>query len=179
MTTTSVVGGYWSLGDRGFAPFQGGTNVFTISDSLDMIRGKHNIRVGGQIRAQQMNVLTNAFQDGFFCFANFGPITVRLSRVAITRPTSSSGQNSLAIHDQTFKGATTGRRWKMFRPYVQDDWRVTPNLTLNLGLAWALVTPITEAQNRQANFDFNSTCGSPPGCNYLIPGAELRRSRGH
>ena len=34
------------LGDRGFAPFQGGTNVFSISDSLDMIRGKHDIRVG-------------------------------------------------------------------------------------------------------------------------------------
>ncbi len=31
---------------------------------------------------------------------------------------------------------------------------MTPDLTLNLGLAWALVTPITEAQNRQANFDF-------------------------
>jgi hypothetical protein len=43
-------------------------------------------------------------------------------------------------------------------------------LTLNLGLAWAFVTPTTEAQNRQANFDFNSTCGTPPGCNYLIPG---------
>ena len=51
-----LMGSYWALGDRGFAPFQGGTNVFSISDSLDMIRGKHNIRVGGQIRAQQMNV---------------------------------------------------------------------------------------------------------------------------
>ena len=65
LTTTLIFGGYWALGDRGFAPFQGGTNVFTVSDSLDMIRGRHNIRVGGQIRAQQMNVLTNSFQDGF------------------------------------------------------------------------------------------------------------------
>src|SRR5262249_24082394 len=63
--TSTLMGNYWALGDRGFAPFQGGTNVFTVSDSFDMIRGKHNIRIGGQIRANQMNVRTNAFQDGF------------------------------------------------------------------------------------------------------------------
>src|SRR5439155_13898787 len=35
--SSTQVAGYWSLGDRGFAPFQGGTNVFSISDSFDMI----------------------------------------------------------------------------------------------------------------------------------------------
>ncbi len=35
------------------------------------------------------------------------------------------GQIGGGIHDQTFDGATTGRRWKLFRPFVQDDWRVT------------------------------------------------------
>ncbi len=154
-------GGYWSLGDRGFAPFQGGTNVFSIADSFDMIRGKHDIRIGGSIRAMQMNVLTNSFQDGFF---------------AIGQQTNDAmadllmGIYTFGEHDQTFKGATTGRRWKLFRPYVQDDWRVTPNLTVNLGLAWAFQTPITESENRQANFIFNSTCANQPTCNLLVPG---------
>ncbi len=145
MTSVLTGGGYWSVGDRGFAPFQGGTNVFSISDSLDMTRGKHEIKVGFQLRAQQMNTESNAFQDGFLIPFDFsGDNTADLLL----------GQVGLGIHDQTFRGATTGRRWKMYRPFVEDDWRISSSLTLNLGLAWAFTTPITEAQNRQANYDF-------------------------
>jgi hypothetical protein len=145
--TSTLMNNYWALGDRGFAPFQGGTNVFSISDSFDMIRGNHNIRVGGSIRMQQMNVETNAFQDGFFI--NFGLTGDATADLLV-------GQMGGGIHDQTFNGATTGRRWKLFRPYFQDDWRITNSLTVNLGLAWALTTPITEAQGRQANYDLAS-----------------------
>jgi hypothetical protein len=161
LTAVSLNGGYWGLGDRGFAPFQGGTNVFSISDSFDMIRGKHDIKLGVGVRANQMNVMTNAFQDGSFSVTGqSGDAAADLYM----------GLYTFALHDQTFKGATTGRRWKLFRPYVDDTWRVTPNLTLNLGVAWALVTPITEAQNRQANFNFFSNCTPAPDCNQLIPG---------
>jgi hypothetical protein len=45
-----------------------------------------------------------------------------------------------------------GRRWKVYRPYIQDDWRFTKNLTFNLGIAWDLTTPISEAHNRMANY---------------------------
>ena len=86
--------------------------MFSINDSFDMIRGKHDIRIGIGIRVNQMNVETNAFQDGFFIpFVLTGDATADVLL----------GQIGGGIHDQTFFGGTTGRRWKLFRPFVQDD----------------------------------------------------------
>jgi hypothetical protein len=167
--TSFSMSSYYSVGDRGYAPYQGGTNVYSLSDTLEVIRGKHEIRFGGVFRDNQMNVRNNAFQDGFV--SEIGDLTG--DDIA---DTLLGGMGNFAAHDQTFLGATVGRRWKLVRPFVQDDWRITPNLTLNLGLAWALVTPETEIENRQSNFDwvtkeFYVPKGSPglSGCTNCIP----------
>src|SRR6201996_5292942 len=121
LTSTQLSGGYWSLGDRGYSPFQGGTNVFSISDSLDMIRGKHDIKVGGSIRANQMNVKTEGFADGYWIYSG--------AWTGDAEADLALGLPSLAIHDQTFNGNVIGRRWKTYRPYIQDDWRIGKSLT--------------------------------------------------
>ena len=147
--TSFLMANYFAIGDRGFAPYQGGTNVYSISDTMDLIRGKHNIRFGATFRASQMNVRNNAFQDGFVV-ENAGLTGDDAADLLL------GGTGIFAAHDQTFLGGTTGRRWKLIRPFVQDDWRVTKDLTVNLGVAWALVTPTTEVQNRQANYDIQT-----------------------
>ncbi len=160
LTSTLMLGGFWSLGDRGYSPFQGGTGIFTVDDSLDLIRGPHDIHAGIDLRVNQMNVGTEAFQDGFWIPGAIGNFT-GYSSSTVNIPGNPEadfllGLVGVAEHDQTFNGAVTGRRWKIFRPYVQDDWRLTNDLTLNLGLAWDLTSPITEAANRMANFDLVS-----------------------
>ncbi len=155
--TSFDMSSYFSIGDRGYAPYQGGTNVYSVSDTVHLIRGKHDIAVGMTFRANEMNVRNNAFQDGFI--VNIGAGTGdNIGDLLL------GAMGVFAGHDQTFLGATTGRRYKLYRPFVQDNWRVTPNLTMNIGLGWALVTPETEVQNRQARYDVtNQTWYVPAG----------------
>ena len=152
LVSTQFTSGYWALGDRGYSPFQGGTNVFSFRDSLDIIRGKHDIRTGIDFRRNQMNVGTEAFQDGFWLIGNGGNFSGNGAAPGNPEADFLLGITGGGIHDQTFQGSVTGRRWSIFRPFVEDNWRVTPDLTLNLGLAWDLTTPISEAHGRLANY---------------------------
>jgi hypothetical protein len=144
LVSVLITNGFWSLGDRGFTPFQGGTNVFSFNDAVDLIRGKHDVHVGIDFRANQMNVGTQAFQDGFWI-----PLGIFSGN---QQADLTLGYTNISEHDQTFNGPVIGRRWKIIRPFVQDDWRISKNLTLNLGLAWNLSTPITESAGRMADF---------------------------
>ena len=167
VSTEFTNGGYWALGDRGYSPFQGGTDIYSFKDSFDLILHKHDLRMGIDFRANQMNVGSEAFADGFWLIGNGGNFTQ--GTVAPNQCTPTAANNNCAapgnseadfllgltgggIHDQTYDGAVTGRRWKIIRPFVADDWRVVPSLTLNLSLAWDLTTPITEEHGRMADY---------------------------
>ncbi|HTB20147.1 MAG TPA: carboxypeptidase-like regulatory domain-containing protein [Bryobacteraceae bacterium] len=163
LTSVELEGGYWSLGDRGYTPFVGGTNVWMFSDSLDLVRGSHDIRIGGSIRGNQLNTVAVGFPNGFWVVS--GLWTGEPQADLLT------GLSSLAIHDTEFGGGNTGRRWKLYRPFVEDTWRVGKSLTLNLGLAWAMMTPQSEVGNRQSDFN-------PANGEFLIAGQNAGANAG-
>ncbi len=174
LVSTQFTSGYWALGDRGYSPFQGGTNIYSFKDDLDLIFGKHEIHTGIDLRANQMNVGTAAFGSGFWLVGTLGNWTAQGTAPGNPEADMLMGLVGGAIHDQTYDGATTGRRWKIYRPFVEDDWRITPSLTLNLGLAWDLTTPIVEEHDRMADY-----IPSPSGGTLLIAGKNgVSRSAG-
>jgi hypothetical protein len=160
MTQISV-SGFNAIGDRQFSPFQGGTNVYHVTDVVDMVRGNHSLHTGFIFRAMQENTLgDNAFAgalsfDRLFT-AGFnaagalnGATGNAIASLLLGLPTSGSRNNEL-------NGFVRGRRWKEYRAFVQDDWTVRRNLTLNIGLAYDVATPVSEAADRFSNLNFST-----------------------
>ncbi len=170
MTLINVTG-FNPIGDRLYSPYQGGTNVFQFYDSLNVVKGKHNLVLGFDFRPMQNNGLGETYLHGQMAFTkNFTAYSTGTT-FAPTITDHASGQTgangnpiaSLLLgypdggnRQNQVNSGVIGRRWKEYRGYAQDNWTITPTLTLNLGLAYGVTTPMSEAQGRIANFDINT-----------------------
>ncbi len=170
MTLINITG-FNPVGDRNYSPYQGGTSVFHYFDSLSVVRGNHTMVFGFDFRDMQNNGLGETYLHGQMAFTkNFTAYSPTTTFAAtITDPASGiTGANGSPIaslllgyadagnRQNQVNSGIIGRRWKEFRGYAQDNWAVSPAFTLNLGLAYGVTTPLSEAQSRLANFDVTS-----------------------
>jgi hypothetical protein len=138
-----IVSGYASLGNPITGPQNTYQNDYQGSYSIAMTRGRHNLKFGAELDRQQINVLFGIATNGFFVFAPF--------------PASDSFASFLLGQSvQFFQGGgqfDRGLRKWITGTYAQDEWRITPHLTLNLGLRYEVNTPYTEIRNRLNAFE--------------------------
>ena len=78
-----------------------------------MVRGSHDFRVGLNFRANQLNAVAVGFPNGYWVVS--GQFTGDAAADLLT------GWTSIGLHDQEFGGSVTGRRWKLYRPFAEDD----------------------------------------------------------
>jgi hypothetical protein len=133
-----IVSGYASLGNPITGPQNTYQNDFQGSYSVAMTRGRHNLKFGADITREQINALFGIATNGFFVFAPF--------------PASDSFASFLLGQSvQFFQGGgqfDRGLRKWVTAGYAQDEFRITPRLTLNLGLRYEVNTPYTDIRNR-------------------------------
>jgi len=131
---TVGVGYLASMGPSSSSPFQIVQNKYAFGDDVILTHGKHSIRFGVGFTRVQSN-LTNPFgQDGYFIYSNFADFVANVVSIDLTSGAPNSvytggGQNIPFSLRHYF------RQWES-APYIQDDWKVTPTLTLNLGVRW-------------------------------------------
>lgn len=115
-------------------------HTFQLMDNLSIIRGKHSIRFGAEIRRDRYNQLGNQKSTGEFNFtggATFNPA----SRGNTGFPFADYMIGEINNSSRAVAPANTMLRSTSIYGYVQDDWKITPKLTLNLGLRYENARP--------------------------------------
>ncbi len=140
------VNGYSRVGDVASLPIDRADNTYQISDGLTLIHGAHNLSMGGDVRKLQENGYIEVYSRGQIDFT--GALTGSgIGDLLLGLPTL--GIQSRYTGPQTL-------RTTIYGGYIQDDWKVSRHLTLNLGLRYEYITPPTDPTNRMATFDFQT-----------------------
>ncbi len=130
------------------------TNVTQVFDMVSRVQGRHVLKAGLDLRWEHMDAVQPPNPTG-----NFG-----FSTLYTNIPASSTSGSALASfilgQVNTF---SIDLQQNFIRPrahiaefFVQDDWKVTPRLTVNAGLRWTLNFPSTEANNQGAVFNLST-----------------------
>jgi hypothetical protein len=176
----ALIGGYNSqieyTGDYGsYLIPQTGYNV---NDALTWSKGKHTWKFGGNVIRRQLNLFRPLAGKGYFAIAGNGN-----SGCCGAAPGQGHVSTGYEVSDLlagfvdgyahgTSFGMVGTRSWENGF-FAQDDYRVTPRLTLNLGLRYDVLTWPVEVLNRQANFDLATgalvVAGSNGASRSLLP----------
>jgi hypothetical protein len=120
---------------------------------ISTTRGRHTILAGGDLRRQEYNLLQQQNPRGDFTFT--GAATSANGTASATSG-SDLADFLLGFPDTSalaYGNADKYLRQTVYNLYVNDDWRVRPELTINAGLRWEYGEPITELEGRLVNLD--------------------------
>jgi hypothetical protein len=136
-------------GLSGLTSYQNVGEDITVQDNFTKIMGKHTIKLGYEFIRTRYNATAQALPAGTY---NFGgteaPFTPNTGN---TFASFLLGTVSSATYTQRL--ASWLPRWSSHQVYIQEDWKVLPKLTLNLGLRWSYESPFHTKYGQNSQFD--------------------------
>ena len=143
-----------TLGSPTFLPSVEIQNTYVLSDNVTWVKGKHTLKFGTEIRREEFTIFQPASPRGN---EDFGP---SFTDNPAGPGTGGSGLASFLLGLSDGGSINNLHNVDYFRPlysfYTQDDWKVTPKLTLNLGLRYELFTTVKERHDEQGTFDLQN-----------------------
>lgn len=124
-----------------------GTNVYNVRDVLNTTRGHHSLYLGGEVGLEKDFQLTSLNNYGTFTFSTTN---------GSTGARTTNGLSDFLAGIPASMGQDTGlyanANYFNYAGFAQDDWRILPNLTLNLGVRYDVQLAPTDPQQMQTNF---------------------------
>ncbi|HYO83522.1 MAG TPA: TonB-dependent receptor [Bryobacteraceae bacterium] len=149
--------GYSAFGDDNFfLPMRQRNNTYQVLNTLALTRGGHNLRIGGEFRRFQFNIIQIFTPRGDFRFnANFTTQTAGTGTNDRSGDALASFLLGLPVQQRRTVGtANAYLRQSSFAGFLQDDWKVHRDLTLNLGLRYEYAEPFHDKYDRLSNVSF-------------------------
>ncbi|MEO7271659.1 MAG: carboxypeptidase regulatory-like domain-containing protein [Vicinamibacterales bacterium] len=149
-----------NLGANGNQPLITNQNDYQIFDNVTWIKGKHSLKAGGSLTLRSREILNADSITGVFNFNN--NMTSNCAGLGAGCTINSAtgfdvASFMLGLVNTKTRALFDAAPYKETRPeyavYVQDDFRATSRLTVNLGLRWDVYPPWIEVNNLQSNFD--------------------------
>lgn len=137
-------------------------NNFHYQDTLSWTRGTHNLRIGGEVFRNQFNEKFD-FSSGFILNLSFPDFLLGLPAGPASAGGNDTPFSNIFFTTVTAGVVSIGERATAYDFFVQDDWKVKPHLTLNLGLRLEVNGQQSESRGRQSNFFPEFFVQPPPG----------------
>jgi hypothetical protein len=143
------IAGLGAIGNNLIYPLTSFSNTYQFQDNLSWTTGKHALRFGGEYRRVQINGPFDLFINGEYVFQDFGfPATSNNPALELFL----RGIPLVYVGiDPAQSDSNRGFRQNWLAGYLQDDWRVSPRLTLNLGVRYEFYSNPSEVNGKEAN----------------------------
>lgn len=156
---TFDVSGYQQIGPPASGNANFTTSVTEFFDTYSTVRGRHSLKIGTDLRLERLAVLQPPNPTGNF---QFTPVLTSNLTAAGT-PVANTGSTLASFLLGQVQSFSFDAQTEVLQPraaiaefFVQDDWRITRRLSMNLGVRYTLNLPSTVAGDRGAVFNLNT-----------------------